>query len=232
MSERFFSETPIEGDRATLVGAEAHHLADVMRMRRGDEVTLFDGSGFEFTARIDEISKREVRLAVLARLAADRESPRDVTFCCSLPRGDRQRWLIEKAVELGVRRFVPLRTARGVVQPDAGVCERLRRTVIEASKQCGRNRLMEVTEPCGMPPRTDLLPPEALKLFAHPGSELAIADAVATSAAIAVLIGPEGGFADEEAAAAIAANWRPVNLGPRILRIETAALAIAALATK
>jgi 16S rRNA (uracil1498-N3)-methyltransferase len=229
MSERFYSETPIDGERATLVGAEAHHLADVMRIRRGDEVTLFDGSGFEFSARVEEITKREVRLTVLARLAADRESPRDVTLCGSLPRGDRQRWLIEKAVELGVRRFVPLRTSRGVVQPDAGVCERLRRTVIEASKQCGRNRLMEIAEPSGTPPSADLFSPDALKLVAHPGSEVAIADAVTTSSPIAVLIGPEGGFTDEEAAAA--AGWRPVNLGPRILRIETASLAVAALAS-
>jgi 16S rRNA (uracil1498-N3)-methyltransferase len=236
MTERYYSETPIVGDRAALSGPEAHHLRDVMRARVGDELVLFDGTGAEFTARVEQMSKHEARLAVLARTIVDREAPRDVTLCCALPRGDRQRWLIEKAVELGVRRFVPLKTARGVVQPDAGVCERLRRTVVEASKQCGRNVLMEIAEPCGVPPAANAFPTDAERWVAHPSAEVTLADAVAadrlpTGKSVAILIGPEGGFTDAEIDAALAAGWRAVALGSRILRIETAALMAAALAT-
>jgi 16S rRNA (uracil1498-N3)-methyltransferase len=230
MTERYYCDEPIAGDSAVLRGPEAHHLVDVMRVRVGDEVLLFDGSGSEFTAKIEQAGKREVRLTVLSRSTVDREAPRDVTLFCSLPRGDRQRWLIEKGVELGVRRFVPLRTARGVVQPDAGVCERLRRTVVEASKQCGRNRLMEIGDPCGMPPPADAIAPDAVRLLAHPGGAMRLAE-VPASVPVAVLIGPEGGFADDEAAAAIDAGWQAVDLGPRILRIETAALMLAACLT-
>jgi 16S rRNA (uracil1498-N3)-methyltransferase len=232
MSERFFIDAPIAGETAVLRGPEAHHLSGVMRVRVGDEVLLFDGSGAEFPARVEAIERREVRLAVLSRNVVDRELPRDVTLCSALPRGDRQRWLIEKAVELGVRRFVPLRTNRAVVEPDSGTCERLRRTVIEASKQCGRNRLMEITAPSDAPPTAAA---GALNLLAHPGGETTLAQLAEElraqpSRPIALLVGPEGGFTDEEAAAAQSAGWRPVSLGPRILRIETAATALAAWA--
>ena len=196
---------------------------------------LFDGSGDEVIARIAEIGKREVRLDVVSRAIVDRELARRVTLCSSLPRGDRQRWLIEKAVELGVRRFVPLNTKRGVVEADDDVCERLRRAVVEASKQCGRNRLMEIAKAKVMPPRGDWLSPDVAKFLAHPGSDVTLRELTdelrgSPTTPIAFLVGPEGGFTDEEAAAAVAAGWRKISLGPRILRIETAASALAAWA--
>jgi 16S rRNA (uracil1498-N3)-methyltransferase len=235
MTHRYFSETPIAGDRAVLAGPEAHHLAGVMRVKPGEEVIVFDGSGAEFWCRVETVGKREVALAVVQRREVDREPRRAVTLFCALPKGDRQKRLIEQSVELGVRRFVPLRTRRAVVQPDGDVCERLRRAVLEASKQCGRNRLMEIGEACGAPPSADLTPSGTLKLIAHPGSTDSPAAAaraanVSPTTSIALLIGPEGGFSDEEAEAALAAGWQPVDLGPRILRIETAAVALTAWA--
>lgn len=235
MADRYFVEPPIADDRAVLSGPEAHHLTGVMRTKVGDEVVLFDGSGREFVARIETIGRREVRLVVLSKAEINRELPRDVTLCAALPRGDRQRWLVEKAVELGVRRFVPLQTRRGVVEPDDGVCERLRRTVVEASKQCGRNRLMEIARPGAMPPQTEMFATDAARLLAHPGGDVTLAqltDELRTAPLrpIAFGVGPEGGFTDDEAAAALAAGWRAVDLGPRILRIETAATALAAWA--
>lgn len=107
---------------------------------------LFDGGGAEFTARVERMGKRDVTLAVLAQHEIDRELSREVTLLAAVPRGDRQKWLVEKAVELGVARLVPLSTERAVVQPEAGAC-RLRRAVIGASKQCRRNRLMHIGEP-------------------------------------------------------------------------------------
>jgi 16S rRNA (uracil1498-N3)-methyltransferase len=226
MTARYFVETPIAGDEAALVDAEAHHAAHVMRIGVGDSVTLFDGSGYEFAARVAKVGRSEIQLAIEGRALVDRELRRDVTLCSALPRGDRQRWLIEKAVELGVRRFVPLRTKRAVVQPDAGACARLRRTVIEASKQCGRNVLMRIDEPPGVAGCAALFGDDVLRLLAAPSATEGLIEMSSSATAlrpVTVIIGPEGGLTDEEEAAATAAGWRPVSLGPRILRIETAA---------
>src|SRR5579871_5731423 len=141
MSERFFVATPITGQLAVLTDTEAHHLAHVMRAKAGDAVMLFDGMGCEFTAEIKSISKSRVELIVLERCEVNRESASALTLAVALPKGDRQRWLIEKVVELGTTTLVPLETERGVAQPTSSALERLRRQVIEASKQCGRNRL-------------------------------------------------------------------------------------------
>ena len=115
MTDRYFVESPIRADRATLVGPEAHHLIHVMRAGPGDAVVLFDGSGAEFDAVVERSTRAEVELAVRSRREVDRESPRALTLAVALPKGDRQKWLVEKAVELGVRRMVPLadRARRG-----------------------------------------------------------------------------------------------------------------------
>src|SRR5688572_20455070 len=144
MSERFFVTPPIAGDQVSLTGDEARHLAAVMRAGVGDEVELFDGSGAEFTGRIRSIHKRGVDIRITERRVLSRELSCELTLAVALPKGDRQKWLVEKATELGAARIVPLVTERGVAQPVEAALERLRRTVIEASKQCGRNVLLEV----------------------------------------------------------------------------------------
>src|SRR4029078_8817654 len=132
------------GQQGCLQGAEAHHLAQVMRAKCGDEVCLFDGSGFEFRASIRKIGRVEVEFEIVESRQVDREMARHITLAVSLPKGDRQRWLVEKTTELGVARLVPLVTRYSVAQPVGNATTRLRRAVIEASKQCGRNRLMEI----------------------------------------------------------------------------------------
>jgi 16S rRNA (uracil1498-N3)-methyltransferase len=268
MSERFFVEPPIAGPRAILAGDEARHLARVMRAAVGDEVLLLDGSGVEFLARIDAIGKSQVVLEIIERRPIDRELPFRLTLAVALPKGERQKWLVEKATELGVTRLVPLITQRGVAQPVDAALARLRRGVIEASKQCGRNRLMEIAAPA-----------EAAKWFAEPvqspkskvqsreqtgsgvdsgqgsihphgaGPESTpdpfrladcrlIADPTGGPLAAVRLptgdvmcaIGPEGGFTAAELAAAVEHGWQPVSLGRSILRVETAAVAVAAWA--
>ena len=147
MSERFFSAEPITAQRVTLDGPEAHHLLHVMRARVGEQVTLFDGSGAEFLAAVESLRRSSVDLQVIESRQMDRELPFLLAIGVALPKGDRQKWLIEKLTELGVAAIVPLTTERGVAQPAAGALERLRRSVIEASKQCGRNRLLQIHEP-------------------------------------------------------------------------------------
>src|SRR5689334_9580454 len=113
MSERFFVTTPIAAERVKLEGPEAHHLSHVMRAKVGDRVALFDGSGCEFDAQIESIGKSVVELSVVERREVDRESAVRLTLAVALPKGDRQQWLVEKAVELGVASIVPLVTERG-----------------------------------------------------------------------------------------------------------------------
>lgn len=233
MTQRYFTPVPIVGDRATLAGPEAHHLAHVMRAKAGDEVALFDGSGAEFAARVERVGRASIELAVLSRRDVDRELPFALHLGVALPKGDRQRWLVEKAVELGATSLTPLRTERGVAQPSDEAAERLRRTVIEASKQCGRNRLLEIRAATSWPDFVDEAPHDAWRLMAHPGGEpcegLLRGGSPAPSAGAVLAIGPEGGFSDAEVDCALQAGWRAVDLGPRILRVETAAICLAAL---
>ena len=117
MSERFFVHVPITGERATLTGEEARHLSGVMRARIGDEVTLFDGLGSECAAHVAAIQKQSVELSISAGARCLRELAFELTLAVALPKGDRQKWLVEKATELGATRLIPLITARGVAQP-------------------------------------------------------------------------------------------------------------------
>jgi 16S rRNA (uracil1498-N3)-methyltransferase len=206
-----------------------------MRAQEGQTVTLFDGSGCEFSAVIKKIGKREIEFKVMERREVNRESIRHITLAGALPKGARQQWLVEKAVELGVMALIPLETDRGVAQPTDAALERLRRTVIEASKQCGRNRLLEIAPAQSWREFVVDTPANAWRLLAHPGgaplnSFLPSGETSGAAEAIVAAVGPEGGFTEEEVAAAVAAGWRTVDLGPRILRVETAAIALASWA--
>jgi len=221
MTDRYFADTPISGGKATLVGPEAHHLIHVMRAKPGDRVVLFDGSGAEFTAQVERLRRAEAELTILARHEVDRELPVDLTLGVALPKGERQRWLVEKAVELGVKRLVPLETERSVARPGERTLTRLRRTVIEASKQCGRNRLMEIAEAEGWPDFMDRTQGAHLRLLA-----------LGSSHGVVLAVGPEGGFTGNEITQATSAGWQLVDLGPRTLRTETAAILLASMAAQ
>jgi len=229
MSHRYYVETPVVGAQATLAGPEAHHLAHVMRAKVGEIVTLFDGAGAEHTARIARIDRATVQLEIVASAAVDRELPCPLVVGVSLPKGDRQRWLIEKLVELGVTRFVPLTTARGVAQPTDGALARLTRAVIEAAKQSERNRLMEISPPETWTSFLGAASQDCLRLIAHPSAATRLTELSAPPErrGFFLAIGPEGGLTEQEVTTAQAAGWTAVDLGPRILRVETAATLIA-----
>lgn len=231
MSARFFSSTPIAAEAVTLDGPEAHHLLHVMRATVGTEVVLFDGGGAEFDARVTETGRSEVRLEILARREVDREAEISLTLGVALPKGERQKWLVEKATELGVARLAPLITRRGVAQPEHGTLEKLRRVVIEASKQCGRNRLMVIDPAAALEVFVADADASSLRLIADPEGRDVEEFSVApiSSQRVTAAIGPEGGFSRDEIDAAAAAGWTPIRLGSRILRVETAAVALAAL---
>ena len=235
MNSRFYSPSPIDSATATLAGPEAHHLLHVLRAKLGDVVTLFDGSGQEFTARVAKLARAEVQLEIQSRAEVDRERPIPVIVATALPKGDRQKFLIEKCVELGVARLIPMQTEHSVAVPKEKSLDKLRRAVIEASKQCGRNRLMEISS--GTHVRQlfaedqPITPPAATRIVVDPRGKISFDQALAHHGAAESLvfaIGPEGGFAEEELNSARSSGWSIAQLGPRILRIETAAITCAA----
>jgi 16S rRNA (uracil1498-N3)-methyltransferase len=144
MSERFYLNGPLAPGPVQVEGPEAHHLSAVCRLRPGDRVCLFNGDGREYPAEVETVERRTVRLRVLGVEAPSRELPFAVEVAAPLPKGDRAQFLLEKLTELGVTTFVPLRTARSVVHPRETRLDKLQRSVIEASKQCGRNVLLRV----------------------------------------------------------------------------------------
>jgi 16S rRNA (uracil1498-N3)-methyltransferase len=231
MTDRFYSHVPIATEQVTLDGSEAHHMLHVMRAKIGQQVTLFDGSGAEFTAEAAALHRTTIRLRIIDRHPVDRELPFLLSVGVALPKGDRQKWLVEKLTELGVASLVPLVTERGAAQPTAAVLGRLRRSVIEAAKQCGRNRLMRIEEPQAWDIwiATDGTDHRCRRLLAHPGGRTLV-ELPFPMLDTLLAIGPEGGFTDAETAAATAAGWQIVDLGPRILRVETAAVTISAVA--
>ncbi len=235
MDRRFYCSPPGDATRVRLSGDEAQHLVRVLRARVGERVTLFDGSGVEYSAEITRLGRSDVDLKILAREVIDRELGFPLVIGVALPKGDRQRWLVEKAVELGVTSLVPLHTRRGVAQPTAAALERLRRYVVEGAKQCGRNRLMQIEDARAFDEFCQMMDENWQRLLAHPSESETEANSIAqpfdnASPGVAIAVGPEGGFTEDEVATATGLGWRAVSLGPRILRVETAAVALAALA--
>lgn len=222
-------------DRGTflLAGEEGEHLARVLRAAPGDEVLVFDGRGREARCRIESATRSEVVLAVLAATTPPR-ARRDVMIAAAAPRGERMEWLVEKCVEAGASSVVALAAERSVRDRcSPNVLRRWRRAAVEAAKQCGRADLPEVTEPQTLGEAIRRASGRLL-LVASPGAEATLDAVVAARdpSRVAVFVGPEGGFAPEESASLAAAGAVPFGLGPRILRIETAAAIAAHLASR
>lgn len=229
MGERFFLETPPRDGRALLSGDEARHLTRVLRAAIRDEVVLFSGSGTQWPARILRIGRDEVELETGAGHVDPPRAGPALTLAVALPKGERQKWLVEKLTELGVARLVPLRTERGVAEATPAAVERLGRGVIEACKQCGRNTLMEIGVPATVAEVLAGLGAGRRGLLADPTGQPLEPVAIGAGAdEILALVGPEGGFTAAEVAAAQRAGAVRVSLGRHILRVETAALALAA----
>ena len=227
MSERFFLATPPAGGKAVLTGDEARHLARVLRAAVGDEVTLFDGRGRSWPARVAAIGRDAVELET-GEPRVEAAGGTLLTLAVALPKGERQKWLVEKLTELGVARLVPLVTERGVAEATASAVARLERGVIEASKQCGRDTLMEIGEPASVAGIVAGRAAAAIGLVADPRGGPLDTAGWPVQAEVIGLVGPEGGFSSAELALADAAGWPRITLGPYVLRIETAAVALAA----
>lgn len=218
--ERRFHVPDLGSETVTLPPEEAHHLVHVLRLREGAEVSLFDGEGRAARAEVARVSGRKVELRVLAP-EPSRESPLALTIAVAPPRGDRMSFLVEKLTELGVSRIVPLETDRG---RSVRKGERWQRIAMEACKQSGRSLAPACEEPRSV---ASVLEEPGVVLVAHPGAPpLARGSGVER---ILALVGPEGGWSGKELAIARARGVAFFGLGPRTLRTETAAIAVATL---
>jgi len=216
-----------------LEGAEAHHALDVLRLKVGAKVTLFNGEGEEALAEISGINKQRVELRLLERARSEPFLCR-ITLAQAIPKGKTMEWILEKATELGVAEIAPLLTERTVIQLDARDAAKKREkwqgVVIEACKQCGQNWLPRVDLP--QTPKGffkanqefDLMLIASLQPDAIPFKKVLAEFHSKSPARVLILIGPEGDFTPAEIALAQGQGCRPVTFGSIILRVETAAI--------
>ena len=244
MPPRFFSAIPLPRHALpasfTLSGDAARHVR-VLRLAVGDAITLFDGGADEGEAAacIVSLGKKTVEVNVSRWAARSVESSLHISLIQALAVGDKMDLIVQKAVELGAGRIVPLRATRSTLKLDGERAEKRvahwNGVAIAACEQCGRNRVPEVTQVCGLEEALGLSSPAKLAAaLLHPegGVPLGRWAAAHKGAALAILVGPEGGFTEQEIAQALALGATLVTFGPRILRTETAGLAaLAALQT-
>jgi len=230
MPPRLFCPEPLAaGQVVALPNQAAHHAGRVLRLAIGDDVVLFDGRGGEHAGRITALG-RKVRVVLVRHDEVEREAPLRITLAQALVANEKMDWVVQKAVELGVAAIVPLATERSVVRlagdRAARRVEHLRQVTVAACEQCGRNRVPPVAELARLP---DFLAAQAasaaVRLTFDPGAGQRLSTLDLAGREVLLLIGPEGGLSGNETAAAQAAGFLPVALGPRVLRTETAGLA-------
>ena len=239
---RFYVETPLAVGATVAVDGLARQLAGVLRLASGVEIIIFDGSGAEFLGELLSLTPRQASVQIVATRPCPAEPTFSLTlFQCSLKQ-DKFEWVLQKGTELGVARFAPVISSRSVVRPAAALRSkypRWRAILREATEQCGRARIPELAEPLTWD--AAMATGDGLRLVAWEAAQdsrpLATAVAALVASAqvasvpprLSIAIGPEGGLAAEEIAAAQVHGWEIVGLGPRILRAETAAICAAAV---
>ncbi|RMH57545.1 MAG: 16S rRNA (uracil(1498)-N(3))-methyltransferase [Deinococcus-Thermus bacterium] len=211
-----------------LLGKEAHHLVEVLRARPGDALSVFDGKGQEGRARVVAVGRGWVRLKVEETWSAGREPPIPIILYVPLLKGDHLAEVVRAATELGATRVVPVLTQRCVVRELSETkLLRLRRVAQEAAKQCLRSVVPQVEPLCPL----GQVPPAEQGFVAHPYALERVREVFDPTRPTALITGPEGGLTEEEVGFLRGRGFVPVNLGPRILRAETAPIALLGLIT-
>lgn len=229
---RFYApKDNIAGSSITLDQEESYHSVVVLRAKAGDVVQVFDGDGHEYLCKVDSADKRTVKLVIERSVdPAAPESPCDITLAAALLKKDKFDLVIQKSVELGIRRFVPLITKRCEVSIDRAEkqADRWERIALDAAKQCGRAKLMTVDAATDLSTflANDNKPEEKLFFSERDGGPLSI---TGMPKKISVVIGPVGGWDDGEIDMAAANGYQIVTFGGRILRADTAAVSIATI---
>jgi len=222
----------IPGASLELPEDAARHAVQVLRLRLGEALVLFNGQGGEFAGRIASITKKSVTVAVGAFAAAEREPPIELRLVQGLSSGERMDLTVQKSVELGVHSIQPVEAEKSVVRLSGERAESRRshwqRVAIAACEQCGRNRIPEILPI--LPLARYVAPVEGVKLVLAPDAKDRLARALGgRPTSIVIAVGPESGFSEAEERSLVAGGFRPVTLGPRILRTESAAPAALAV---
>lgn len=224
---RFFLEE-IPGDRVTIEGSEARHIAGALRMRPGEAITLCNGRGMDFSGVIERTASDAVEVRITASSPTAAEPNVRVTLYQGLPKGDKMEWILQKAVELGVSEVVPVRTARSVVRLDGKAekkRERWQKIAAEAAGQSGRGVIPQVAVPLSFEEAVQRLRTGPAVVFYECGGRPLRDCLTPGMERLSIFIGPEGGFDLEEITLLEKAGCRVATLGKRILRCETAPLA-------
>lgn len=224
---RFHTGQPLTPGELVLEAGPSRHIARTLRMRPGDALAVFDGHGREAAGRIGHIDKHRVTVVLEPCGEIDRESALSITLAIAVSRGDRMDTVVQKATELGVHRIRPVLSERTGVKLDpkrwGKKLRHWQQIAVSACEQCGRNRLPSIEEPRALASVLGQPGDFEQRLLLHPGGDAAPLPPACASACL--LVGPEGGFSDGEVAAAVQAGYLPLQLGPRVLRTETAPLA-------
>jgi 16S rRNA (uracil1498-N3)-methyltransferase len=230
---RFYVDGPLAAPTTvTLPAGVAHHVLRALRLREGDELVLFDGRGGEYAGKLAVSGKQA--FAVLERFdPREAESPLPVTLVQALAGGDKMDWVVEKAVELGVAAIQPVQSERSVVRLQGERADKRRAhwqaIAVAASEQCGRNRVVPVQPILRLDEwLAQPLAAGAAHLVLHPDESAPLWERLPAPQPVVLLIGPEGGWSEREVQAARAAGYLPARCGPRVLRTETAGLAVLA----
>lgn len=228
---RFFVSKDNISDAALFIeGDDARHIARSLRMAVGDEITVSDGVGAEYTATLERIRDERVDALIVSSRPSPSEPSVRITLYMAYPKGDKLETVVQKAVELGVSRIVPFESSRCIKRPSADKAEanrkRLSRIALEAAKQCGRGIVPEVALPVSFREAVKEAASADLPLFCYEdesGTNIkTVLEGATAVKSVSVMVGSEGGFSPDEASAAREGGLISVGLGPRILRCETA----------
>lgn len=231
MTARIFSDsTLVTGRTVTLTGSAATHIGKVLRLRAGDSIVLFDGSGREYVARIESVRRQAVSVVVGTATDPGTEPNLVIQLLQGICRGQRMDMLIQKSTELGVAAIHTMSCERSVVRLDASRADRKtehwRQVAISACEQSGRLMIPPISGPATLADTLEALAADpGARLLLDPRADRNLGDALGDARAVLLLVGPEGGLTDGERNAARAAGFESVRMGPRILRTETAPLA-------
>ena len=234
---RFYCPAPLTTGLSLDLPAGAARHVQVLRMQPGDGITLFNGAGGEFAATVTRMGRSDVQVSVGAHVALEREAGRAVHLLAGITANDRMDWLVEKATELGVASITPLVAERSVLKLKGERADKKlahwQSVAVAAAEQCGRNRVPTVHAAVTLLEWLKQATPGERWVLSLSEGTRPIADLadMAGTVPVTVLSGPEGGLSPAEEAAALTAGFVPVTLGPRVLRAETAPLAVLAVLT-
>ena len=229
---RLYIESPIASERQLIVsGDRARYISRVLRLKINDKLTLFDGSGAEFLATIAAVRKCGISLIITEKIKKSVESPLTMHLLQGISRGDRMDLVIRKVTELGVQRITPICSDYSVVRFELERAKkRLKhwnKIAISACEQCGRNIVPEINLPISLQEWiAENKNEQDIRLILKPNASASIDSIGVAENSLALLVGPEGGFSDSEYALARSNGFKSIRFGPRILRTETAAIAI------